>query len=99
MQLPHYVEGDELRDDRWLRVRKVLMEEWDPIGVCGEPNATNEYDNYIPAILHLLLSNASVDQLRDYLFEIVDERMGMSPPATREHMKPAAEALKKLRFV
>jgi hypothetical protein len=72
------------------------MEEWDPIGVCGKANATNEYDNYIPRILHLLVSNASVEQIRDYLFEIVDKRMGMSPPATRAHMVSAAEALKRL---
>ena len=51
----------------------------------------------IPGIHHLLRSDASVEEIRDYLFEVVDERMGMSPPATREHMKPAAEALKKLQ--
>ena len=75
------------------------MSDWDPIGICDEPGAADEYDNYIPKIHHLLCSDASVERIQDYLFEVVDERMGMSPPATREHMRLAAEALKKLRVL
>jgi hypothetical protein len=74
------------------------MSDWDPIGICDEPGTVDEYDSYIPGIHHLLRSDASVEQIRDYLFEIVDRRMGMTPPATREHMKPSAEALKRLRI-
>ncbi len=29
-------------------IRKILMEEWDPIGVSDIPEAQDEYDSYIP---------------------------------------------------
>jgi hypothetical protein len=82
--------------DFFVQIRDVLMKDWDPIGIRDEPGAANEYDNYIPKIYQLLIFHASVSQIQDYLFEIVDERMGMSPPATHENMRPTAEALKEL---
>lgn len=88
---------DDIPEESRVRIRRVLMSDWDPIGICDEPQAADEYDNYIPKIHHhASVSNASVEEIRDYLFEVVDERMGMSPPATREHMKAAAEALKRI---
>jgi len=95
MSPPHYVEGDELRDELWPRVRQVLMEQWDPIGVCGEPNATNEYDSYIPKIKALIRAGVSVGTIVDQLDGIATERMGFTshPEICRE----AAESLAKLR--
>ena len=93
--MSHYVEGDELRDDLWLRVRKVLMEEWDPIGVCGESNATNEYESYIPKLKALIRSGARVETMVDYLDWVASERMGFT--SQPERSRPAAESLCKLR--
>lgn len=31
-------------------LRRILMEEWDPIGVRGVPEAADEYDSYLPQI-------------------------------------------------
>jgi hypothetical protein len=36
------------------RIRDVLLENWDPIGIGNNPNLRNEYDLYIPRILHIL---------------------------------------------
>jgi hypothetical protein len=91
MPLPHYVEGDELRDELWLRVRTVLMEEWDPIGVCGEPYATNEYDSYIPELKALIRSKSNVETVIDYLDWVASERMGFT--SQRERSRQAAESL------
>jgi len=91
----HYVEGDELRDDLWLRVRAVLMEEWDPIGVCGEPNATNEYDSYIPKLKALIRSGSNLEIVINYLDWVATERMGFT--SQPERARPAAESLCKLR--
>ena len=95
MPLSHYVEGDELRDDLWLRVRAVLMEEWDQVGVCGEPNATNEYDLYIPKLKALIRSGSNVEIVINYLDWVASERMGFT--SQPERSRPAAESLCKLR--
>jgi hypothetical protein len=89
---------EHIPEESCAKIREILMERWDPIGISDEPQAADEYDSYIPKIHHLLNSNASIAEIQDYLFEIVDKRMGMSPPATLEHMKLAAEALKELRL-
>jgi hypothetical protein len=36
------------------RIRDVLLENWDPIGISNNPNLRDEYDLYIPKILHIL---------------------------------------------
>jgi hypothetical protein len=89
---------EHIPEESHAKIREILMEKWDPVGISDEPQAADEYDSYIPEIHHLLNSNASETEIQDYLFEIVDKRMGMSPPATLEHMKPAAEALRELRL-
>ena len=96
MSSPHYVEGDELRDNLWLQVRTILMDEWDPIGVCGEPNATNEYDSYIPKIKTLLRAKSGVDAVMDFLDWVATEQMGFT--SQRERSRPAALSLCKLDF-
>ncbi|NYF78799.1 hypothetical protein [Granulicella arctica] len=78
-------------------IRKIFIEVWDPIGVMADPEwPRDEYDSYIGEVFELLVSNASTEELMDYLFEVVNERMGMSPPHGREDMKSTAEALKQL---
>ncbi len=79
-------------------IRQVLMNEWDPIGINNEPNATDEYDGYIPQIYVMLTRGDSVNQLQEHLFTIVRDLMGMSPPATLEHMRSAAEALRRIEL-
>lgn len=91
---PHYVEGDELRESVWMEVRTILMEHWDPIGICGEPNATNEYDSYIPNIIALLRARASVEVMLDYLDWVASERMGFI--SQRERARTAVARLLRL---
>ena len=87
----HHVEGDHVREKLWIDIRTILMEHWDPIGVCGESNATDEYDNYIPKIKALLKDQASVEAIMDYLDWVASERMGFT--SQREKNRPAADRL------
>jgi hypothetical protein len=41
------------------KIRRVLMDEWDPIGVKGVPEAVDEYDRYIGGIYGLIQRDAS----------------------------------------
>jgi len=40
-------------------IRKVLWEQWDPVGVNDTPEAFDEYDSYAGGIQSLLLRGAS----------------------------------------
>jgi hypothetical protein len=61
------------------RVHKVLMDEWDPIGVAGEPGAANEYDTYgDKACVMLIYEQASEQAVATYLFEIATKDVGLT---------------------
>lgn len=57
-------------------VRKVLIDDWDPLGVQGIPEATDEYDDYIAGIHQILLGSRSsteiVDNLRRVEIELIE---------------------------
>jgi hypothetical protein len=59
------------------KIRKVLLNNWDPIGVSEFDGAEDEYDQYIPAIYELILSNASEQAFFDYLWHIETDLMGL----------------------
>ena len=40
-------------------IRRILMEEWDPLGVDGVPEATDEYDSYLSQSRLALRARAS----------------------------------------
>ena len=54
-----------------------MMEHWDPIGVAAITEAADEYDDYIPAILKLLIERKPVAEIVDYLWWVETERMGL----------------------
>ena len=65
-------------------LRRLLMEEWDPIGVRGIPEAADEYDGYLGPIASRLREEASAEEIARYLTDVEEERMGLVPsPATR----------------
>ena len=73
-------------------VRRILMEDWDPIGVAGIPQAADEYDGYIPGVLGLVLRRATPSAIADHLDHICSERMELKPDRRRS-MTAAAKLL------
>lgn len=62
------------------RVRQILMEHWDPIGVRNTPEASDEYDRYVGEIYVMLMDHrASEAAINDYLYATATEYMGVSP--------------------
>jgi hypothetical protein len=51
-------------------IRRILLEEWDPLGVGDNPNLADEYDSYIPEIAQLVSSGSSSDRVAQYLRQI-----------------------------
>jgi hypothetical protein len=59
-------------------IRRVLLEEWDPIGVNDVAEAQDEYDSYIGGVHRLLASGASADQVEAHLRHLETVTMGIS---------------------
>ena len=57
-------------------IKAVLLNEWDPIGVKGVPEARDEYDSYAPPI-YTLLKTSTLQEVSDYLWWLETEHMGL----------------------
>lgn len=65
-----------------LTVRLILMEHWDPIGVKGIEDASDEYDVYVDHVYVMMMDEqASANEIADYLFETATNHMGLSNTA------------------
>jgi len=60
-------------------VRKILMEDWDPIGVGDDVNTKDEYDSYAFDIYRMLEDKKLPDELVKYLLWAEQDRMGLQP--------------------
>jgi hypothetical protein len=63
-------------------LRRILVEEWDPIGVREVPEAADEYDGYLGPLAARLREGASAEVIADYLTEVEEDRMGLGESAT-----------------
>jgi hypothetical protein len=77
------------------QIRHVLLNVWDPIGVRDEPNAQDEYDDYVGKLYELLITKAPDEELIDYLHWAAHDQMGFDA-ATKSDMLETVEALRKI---
>ncbi|MEQ1755981.1 MAG: hypothetical protein ABL973_17795 [Micropepsaceae bacterium] len=87
----------QLRENR-KRMRQVLMEHWDPIGVNGieVADASDEYDTYADrAYVMLMDERASATEIAEYLFDIAANHMGLSG---HTHLRLISEEAAKIIF-
>lgn len=61
------------------RLRRLLMREWDPIGVNGIPTARDEYDDYLRPIAWMLRRDWRPERIADLLTLIRTKWMGCDP--------------------
>jgi len=73
------------------RVDEVLHYLWDPIGISDEPGARDEYASYVPGVMSLLVTDASVPQIGKHLDHIVVNQIGL--PSNLEHCTQVAHIL------
>lgn len=59
-------------------IQKILLREWDPIGIQDIPEAQDEYDSYVSDIYKLIQSKRTESEVFDYLWGIETEHMGLS---------------------
>ena len=73
-------------------IRLVLLVDWDPIAIFGQPESEDEYDTYVPQILQSLREGKTSEDVSKYLHWIEVEMMGL-PPQTSSVRNAAAEKL------
>ena len=64
-------------------IAKLLMTEWDPIGIGDVSGASNEYDAYAEYVARLLLDHKSVSEISSYLVDVEFKQMGLRPDSGR----------------
>jgi hypothetical protein len=86
------------RENR-AHVRRILLHDWDPIGVRDVPEASDEYDSYADETYVMLMDErATADAIAAYLYQIAAEHMGLGHhPRLEETSKSVAETLVALR--
>ncbi len=81
-----------MADINTQRIHAILLGDWDPLGVDGNPHLSDEYDRYVPDILRLIESHYSLEQLVEHLGRIETETVGLEP-SPQETRKAAAAVL------
>jgi len=67
-------------------IQKILIDEWDPIGVGDIPEAEDEYDSYVPEIYKMLISRKPKHEMFEYLWWLETEHMGLTGDRQRTEM-------------
>ncbi len=67
----------------------LLMTYWDPIGVSGVPEASDEYDEYLGPLANKLRQGTDARGVCEYLSDIQTERMEI--PATPDQLTDVGE--------
>ena len=73
-------------------IARILLHDWDPIGMRDVPEAQDEYDGYVGGVYRLLASGASPLEVATHLSTIESERMGYTQ-AKPSDLLPVAEKL------
>jgi hypothetical protein len=75
--MAHGRNKDQSEENR-MRVRQILLHDWDPIGIQDEPAASDEYDRYADrAYVMLMDERATAEAIAAYLDLIAAEHMGL----------------------
>jgi hypothetical protein len=72
-------------------LRRLLMEQWDPIGVKNAPQAADEYDGYLGGVVQLLREGAPAERVAGHLAQIEQSRMDFT--TTADQLLPLGEQL------
>ena len=66
------------------RIGRVLLEEWDPLGVASAPGEHLEYQLYAHEVYNLLARGASDVQIARYLHRAEEGELGHPELASRD---------------
>ncbi len=70
------------------KIRQVLLQDWDPVGIKHVPQAQNEYDPYLANITRLVKSQALQNDIAAALFQ-AEVNMGLGANESRANLVAA----------
>jgi hypothetical protein len=71
------------------QLKRLLWEDWDPIGISGPDWPDDEYDSYAITIFGMLHRGADRDEIVAYLRWAEGENMGLQPSHIHEGIADA----------
>ena len=76
----------EQEKELWERIRIILWEKWDPIGVY-EPDSewNDEYDSYVPHIFRLAVEGCDPTRIAASLIATINQNIGLSATDNNQH--------------
>ena len=81
--------------DRQLRIRSLLLEDWDPHDVFKRVEAHGAYDVWVAPLEELLKTGATEEQVMEWLHEREKETMCF-PSLGRERLRRVARKLREV---
>jgi hypothetical protein len=90
----HVNERLERARDMQSEIRRILLSEWDPIGVSDVPEAQDEYDGYIAQIYGILIRREPKQKLVEFLWWAETQNMGLF--GSRKRADHVADLLQQL---
>ncbi len=66
-------------------IGKILLNDWDPIGVADCSQAKDEYDSYLPQVFRRILDDVSEEAITEYLLSVERDSMGL--PGNKENCR------------
>ena len=89
-------------DDRTRRAReiqaevgRILLRNWDPLGVSDDPEQSDEYTSHVGGVYRLLVSGASDREIAEHLVRLETEQLGYEDTPWRT-LVPTVRKLRKL---
>lgn len=79
--------------DDCARVKRVLLEEWDPHDAYKRPEAHGAYDAWVEPVYDLIRAGAGEEQIMEWLHEREHETMCF-PSLGRERLRRVARLLR-----
>jgi hypothetical protein len=74
------------------KIRTILLDEWDPIGIGEMPDAQDEYDRYVGQVYRKIADGAGSFPIAQLLTRIEFDRMGLRQRSPID-LEPVAQQL------
>ncbi|MGS0704944.1 hypothetical protein ACVBEE_00005 [Acinetobacter sp. ANC 3781] len=77
-------------------IHKILLKEWDPLGIRSIPLMRDEYEDYLPKLFMMICDKADESEIFEYLWRV--ENKIMEKRGNRQHTLRIASLLKDLQL-
>ena len=70
-------------------IGRILLQEWDPLGIRDVPACAGEYDSYVGGVYRLLAGGADQTAVAEHLRRVESESLGRGERSLDQLLPPA----------